>query len=86
MPHIGGRAGVWYGMGYNFAGLPMGSYFGLKIAEKILGRPTGKTVFDTARFPTIPLYGGNPWFVPLAMRYFERADRRLAARTRRDGA
>jgi len=33
MPHIGCHDGVWYGMGYNFAGVPMGSFFGLKIAQ-----------------------------------------------------
>jgi len=78
MPHIGCHDGVWYGMGYNYAGIPMGSYFGLKIAQKILGLPDGTTAFETAAFPTLPLYNGNPWFLPLAMRYFAWKDARLA--------
>jgi glycine/D-amino acid oxidase-like deaminating enzyme len=78
MPHIGQAEGIWHAMGYNFAGVPMGSYFGLKIAQKILGLPEGKTAFDSAPFPTMPFYRGNPWFVPLAMRYFRWQDRRLA--------
>ena len=78
MPHIGQAEGIWYAMGYNFAGVPMGSYLGRKIAEKILGLPAGKTAFDIAPFPTQALYGGNPWFVPLAMRWFRWRDRRLA--------
>lgn len=80
MPHIGCHDGLWYGMGYNYAGIPMGSYFGLKIAQKILGLPDGTTAFETAAFPTLPLYTGNPWFLPLAMRYFAWKDARLARR------
>jgi glycine/D-amino acid oxidase-like deaminating enzyme len=78
MPHIGRHDGVWYGMGYNFAGVPMGSFFGLKIAQKILELPEGATAFEPAAFPTMPLYRGNPWFLPLAMRYFAWQDAKLA--------
>jgi glycine/D-amino acid oxidase-like deaminating enzyme len=76
MPHMGCNDGIWYGMGYNFAGVPMGTYFGRKIAQQILGLPEGRSVFHSTRFPTIPLYNGNPWFVPYAMRYFDWRDRR----------
>ena len=78
MPHIGQADGIWYAMGYNFAGVPMGSFLGEKLAQKILGLAEGKTAFDIAPFPTRPFYRGNPWFVPLAMRWFRRQDRKLA--------
>jgi glycine/D-amino acid oxidase-like deaminating enzyme len=78
MPHIGCHDGIWYGMGYNFAGVPMGSFFGLKIAQKILGVPAEGSAFESAAFPTLPLYRGNPWFLPLAMRYFAWKDASLA--------
>ena len=78
MPHIGCHDGIWYGMGYNFAGVPMGSFFGLKIAQKILGLPAAASAFEAAAFPTLPFYRGNPWFLPLAMRYFAWQDARLA--------
>jgi glycine/D-amino acid oxidase-like deaminating enzyme len=83
MPHMGCHDGIWYGMGYNFAGVPMGTYFGRKIAQQILGLPEGRTVFDGSHFPTVPLYRGNPWFVPYAMRYFDWRDRRGARGRRR---
>ena len=51
---------------------------GEKLAQKILGLAEGKTAFDIAPFPTRPFYRGNPWFVPLAMRWFRRQDRKLA--------
>jgi glycine/D-amino acid oxidase-like deaminating enzyme len=78
MPHIGSHDGIWYGLGYNFAGVPMGSYFGLKIAQKILGLPASATAFERAAFPTLPFYRGNPWFLPLVMRYFAWKDASLA--------
>jgi glycine/D-amino acid oxidase-like deaminating enzyme len=80
MPHIGCHDGIWYGMGYNFAGVPMGSFFGLKIAQRILGLPAPPSAFESAAFPTLPLYRGNPWFLPLAMRYFAWKDASLARR------
>lgn len=80
MPHIGCHDGVWYGMGYNFAGVPMGSFFGLKIAQRILDLPVEATAFESAAFPTLPFYRGNPWFLPLAMRYFAWKDASLARR------
>jgi glycine/D-amino acid oxidase-like deaminating enzyme len=74
MPHIGGRARIWHGLGYNFAGVPMGTHFGWKLANLVLGRPEGRSEFGAAPFPTMPLYSGNPWFVPMAMRYFDWKD------------
>ncbi len=81
MPHIGRRDGLWHALGYNFAGVPMGSYLGHKLAMKILGKPEGDTVFGETPFPTMPFYRGNPWFVPLAMRWFDWKDVRLARKS-----
>jgi glycine/D-amino acid oxidase-like deaminating enzyme len=74
MPHIGGRDRIWYGLGYNFAGVPMGTHFGARLADLVLGRPSGKSAFAETPFPTRPLYTGNPWFVPVAMRWFDWKD------------
>jgi glycine/D-amino acid oxidase-like deaminating enzyme len=76
MPHMGCRNGAWYGLGYNFAGVPMGSYFGLRIAQEIIGGVTERSVFAQAPLKSLPLYGGSPWFVPMVMRYFAWRDRR----------
>ena len=74
MPHIGGRDRVWYGLGYNFAGVPMGTHFGMKLAQLIQGRAEGRSAFAETPFPTLPFYSGKPWFVSLAMRYFDWKD------------
>ncbi|WP_119302427.1 NAD(P)/FAD-dependent oxidoreductase [Dongia deserti] len=74
MPHIGRHEGLWYALGYNFAGVPMGSYLGFKLAQQMLGKKDGESVFAATPFPTLPFYTGNPWFVPIAMRWFDWKD------------
>lgn len=73
-PHIGQHEGVHYGVGYCFAGVPMGTLFGQKLARRILGKAGGGSAFDRP-MPSIPLYWGNPWFVPHAIRWLSRKDR-----------
>ncbi|HUK08924.1 MAG TPA: hypothetical protein VLX09_13710 [Stellaceae bacterium] len=53
----------------------MGTYLGQKAAHRILGSPEGRTVFADRRFPTMPFYSGNPWFVPYVMRWYRMQDR-----------
>ena len=74
-PHIGVHKGMHYALGYCFAGIPMGTHFGRKLALKILGSKDGTTAFDDRPFPTLPLYNGNPWFVPHVMRGVDLADK-----------
>ena len=80
MPHIGIHDGIHFALGYNFAGVPIGTSFGGKIAARILGRGNAASAFEAKTFPTFPLYDGSPWFVPIAMRYFGWHDRRIAGR------
>jgi glycine/D-amino acid oxidase-like deaminating enzyme len=74
-PHILTRDGIHFAGGYNFAGVPMGTYLGGKAAHRILGSPEGKTIFAERGFPTAPFYSGNPWFVPLVMKWYGWQDR-----------
>ncbi len=73
-PHLGMHKGVHYALGYCFAGLPMGTYLGDKAAKQVLGLPDASTVFADRTFRSHPLYTGNPWFVPLALRWYDRQD------------
>jgi glycine/D-amino acid oxidase-like deaminating enzyme len=75
-PHIGEVEGIHYAMGYCFAGVPAGTYFGHKTALKILGAKDAKTVFDDRPFPAKWFYRGNPWFVAPYMANYRRLDRR----------
>ena len=73
-PRIGCHEGVHYGSGYCFAGVPMGTLFGKKIARRILGEKGGESVFDTEP-PAKFWYRGNAWFVPHALKWMSRNDR-----------
>jgi len=74
-PHMGVHQGIHYALGYCFAGVPMGTHLGRKVALKLLGAKEGGSVFDDRPFPTVPLYTGNPWFVPQLMRGVDLIDR-----------
>ncbi|RUX23749.1 FAD-binding oxidoreductase [Mesorhizobium sp. M7A.F.Ca.US.011.01.1.1] len=78
MPHIGTKDGMHFALGYNFAGIPLGTHFGEKLAARILQRGNMSSAFDVEKFPTAPFFNGSPWFVPLAMRYFDWHDDRIA--------
>jgi glycine/D-amino acid oxidase-like deaminating enzyme len=76
-PHIGRHDGVHYAMGYCFAGVPMGTWMGRKVALKLLDDRQGATAFDELPLRSPAWYGGNPWFVPLYMKYLDWQDGRL---------
>jgi glycine/D-amino acid oxidase-like deaminating enzyme len=73
-PHLGTHEGIHYALGYCFAGVPMGTWFGRKSAERITGRKTESSVFAERPLPSHLLYWGNPWFVPWAIRILSRHD------------
>jgi glycine/D-amino acid oxidase-like deaminating enzyme len=66
-PHIGEYDGIHYGGAYTFAGVSMGTFFGHKIALRVLGLPGGSTAFDNIRIQARPYYWGRAWFLPLAV-------------------
>ena len=70
LPHLGEQDGVHYAGGYNGSGTAMSLYLGHKIALRVLGSPEAACAFDTARFPTRPLYFGTPWFLPPIIKYY----------------
>jgi glycine/D-amino acid oxidase-like deaminating enzyme len=74
LPHLGETDGIHFAVGYCFAGVPMGTHFGRLIANRLLGRGERNSVFADKPFPTLPLYHGNPWFVPAMMRYYDWKD------------
>jgi glycine/D-amino acid oxidase-like deaminating enzyme len=76
VPHIGQRDGIFYAMGYCGSGVARASYFGQKLAYKILDQQDqGRTAFDDLTFQGKPLYTGNPWFMPMLLNWHRLADR-----------
>ena len=77
MPHTGSHEGVEYAMGWCGSGVPMGTYLGHKTALRVLGDAEAGSAFDGRPFPSKPFYTGRPWFLPLAVAWNKRKDRRL---------
>ncbi len=75
LPHIGERDGVWYSAGYCGSGVAWATYMGYRLGHKVLGADEGRTAFDAIRFPTRPLYTGNPWFLDAAVAWYRAMDR-----------
>ena len=64
LPHLGYANDVYYAVGCNGSGLPMGTYMGHKLALKLLGDSDATTPFDNRPFRRSPSVFGYPWFWP----------------------
>lgn len=87
LAHCGVHDGVHYAMGYCGSGVSMASYLGMRSGRRVLGLRDGASALDDLPFPTRPLYGGKPWFLPAAVTWYRWRDRlecRMAGP--RDGA
>ena len=74
-PHLGKLDGIHYAMGYCGSGVGRATYFGHKIALRMLGDPQSRTAFDDLPFETRPFYNGYPWFIPIVLRWHAIIDR-----------
>ncbi len=75
-PHLGNHDGVHYALGYCFAGVPMGTYLGHKMALRVLEKKEAKTIFADRPFPAKWWYRGTPWFLPFVTANYDRLDAR----------
>jgi glycine/D-amino acid oxidase-like deaminating enzyme len=73
MPRAGRLDDVYYAGGYCGHGVAMATYLGEQIARRMAGEPIDHPLFDD-RFPAIPMYAGNPWFLPLVGAYYQVKD------------
>ncbi|MAH99995.1 MAG: oxidoreductase [SAR116 cluster bacterium] len=70
LPTIFEHDKVIYVGGYAGSGTVWARWLGRKAAEKVLATSNRPSVFDGAPPPEIPLYDGNPWFMPFFNGYF----------------
>ncbi|HTV95920.1 MAG TPA: FAD-dependent oxidoreductase [Steroidobacteraceae bacterium] len=63
MPHLGGRDGLFYCMGYCGQGVPLAPYLGMRIGQQMAGIPEGRTALDGLAFAARFYYFGKPWFL-----------------------
>jgi glycine/D-amino acid oxidase-like deaminating enzyme len=72
---MGVRDGVHFAVGCNGNGVALMSYLGHRTARKILGQENRACAFEQPTFPTIPLYNGSPWFVPIVSGWYHLQDK-----------
>jgi glycine/D-amino acid oxidase-like deaminating enzyme len=74
LPHLGEMDGIHYAMGYCGSGVTRSTWFGHKIALKVMGDKDGQSAFDGIEFEKRPLYSGKPWFLPPMIAWYRFLD------------
>ncbi len=70
LPALFENDGIFYAAGYAGSGTVWARWLGKKIAETAMGTGNQPSAFWGPPPPRIPLYDGNPWFLPAMHRYF----------------
>ncbi len=73
LPHAGTIGGLHFAGGYAGHGIALATELGDLIGRRIGGAAVDHPLFDI-ECPTIPLYRGHPWFLPLAGAYYKVKD------------
>jgi glycine/D-amino acid oxidase-like deaminating enzyme len=81
LPHIGVQDGIHYAAGCQGSGVAMATWLGHRAGLRIAGADNAPFALADLPFPTMPTYGGNPWFLPFVGGWYRLRDRldRLAA-------
>lgn len=75
LPHLGRTPdGIHYAMGYCGTGVSRSTWFGHKIALKLIGDPEGASAFDDIVFPTHPFHAVAPAMVPVYEAWYRMRD------------
>ncbi len=74
LPKLAVHKGIIYPSGFCGSGTVWARWLGQKAAFMILGE-AAESAFKNLPMRTLPLYSGDPWFLPLAMSYYRLRDR-----------
>jgi glycine/D-amino acid oxidase-like deaminating enzyme len=73
MPHAGRLEGLHYALGYAGHGVALATWLGARMGDALAGR--GAVPSLTGEHPpVIPLYRGEPWFLPVVGAYYRMRD------------
>ena len=73
LPHTGRHAGVAYAVGYAGHGVAYASWLGDQVGRAMSGAEPWPAL-SRLPFRAVPLYAGEPWFLPLAGAYYRMKD------------
>lgn len=75
IPHLGcTAAGIHYALGYCGTGVSRATYFGQKIALRLIGKKDGQTAFDDLTFPAFPAHPIAKQAVPVVETWYRLRD------------
>lgn len=74
LPAIFSHDGITYSCGYAGSGTVWARWLGRKAAEECLGLTNNPSVFSGAPPQSVPLYDGDPWFMPFVTSYYAARD------------
>lgn len=84
IPRIFEKNGLVYATGFCGSGVVWAPWVGMRAAHKLMGNTDqARSAFDFRPPPAIPLYRGNPWFLPAFIRGYALQDRIAWWRTKR---
>ena len=84
LPRIFEEDGVVYATGFCGSGVVWAPWIGMRAAYKLMGpNERARTAFDFRPPAFIPLYRGNPWFMPAIIQVYRLQDRIALWRARR---
>lgn len=76
LPRIFEKDGVVYATGFCGSGVVWAPWVGTRAAHKLMGHgDRARTAFDFRPPAAIPLYRGNPWFIPAVIKAYALQDR-----------
>ncbi len=74
LPHLGIEDGIHYAAGCQGSGVAMMSWMGHQAGLAIAGRANQAFSLGEIPMPTMPGYGGRPWFLPLVGGWYRARD------------
>lgn len=74
LPHLGVVDGIHYAVGYCGTGVSRSTYFGHKIARRLLGAADGRTAFDDIALPRHPFHAVATPAVPFVEGWYRALD------------
>lgn len=84
LPRMFERDGVLHAAGFCGSGVIWAPWLGSRAAHRLLGNTAeARTAFDTRPPAAVPLYSGDPWFLPAMMQLYAWQDRLAMWRAQR---
>jgi glycine/D-amino acid oxidase-like deaminating enzyme len=72
--HLGQHEGVHYCLGYCGQGVPLATYYGRHIGQRMVDPTAAPSALEGLEFPSRTYYRGRPWFLPVAVQAYRAMD------------